>query len=169
MIILIKCKRHGNQEMIIDDEDFPKLEGLNLSINDTSTPNTKYCISTIYGKDKLNKPKYLKKINIHRLIMGLGDYAIDKRIIHHKDYNGLNNCKENLEICDTMYNSQSFRRCLEYNYIYFENDPKRKKKWRGQMTIMGKRKQKRFTTKEEGDAWVRELIGTALGKDIKDE
>ena len=144
--IPIKHKRLGINFMEIDEEDFDKIENLSsIILNTTSNKTTYYAKSVVYE----NK-KYVKKINIHRLIMGLGDYKNDKRIINHIDGNGLNNKKENLEICDIMYNSQSHnqKNRVRKNY-YFENDPKRKKKWKATKKLFGKRIDKRFLTEQE--------------------
>ena len=162
--IPIKHKTKGNHTMLIDEEDYDKIKDLNITLNHTSNPNTNYAQSRIYelekildkaepfyGKTRKKVFKFKKTINIHRLIMGLGDYKNDKRIINHIDGNGLNNTKENLEICDSMYNSQSINRVNEKrkkNY-YFENDPKRKCKWRVCITIFGKSIRKRFNTEQE--------------------
>ena len=149
--------------MEIDEEDFDKIKDLNLTLNYTSNKNTYYAKSRVYKLDKvLNEPekiygktrikvfKYEKTIHIHRLIMGLCDFKNDKRIINHIDGNGLNNKKENLEICDTMYNSQSIRqKNTNRKGYYFENDPKRKCKWKVAITIYGKKQSKRFLTEKE--------------------
>lgn len=142
--------------MTIDEEDFDKIKHLNLTLNHTSNPNTLYAQSTIYAP----KQTYIKRLSIHRVIMGLGDYKDDKRIVHHKDNNGLNNCKDNLEICDTMYNSQGCRHICKdtYKNYYFENDPKRKCKWRAMKFIMGKRHTKRFKTENDCKVYIASLI-----------
>ena len=131
--------------MFIDDEDYEKIKDLNLTLNYTSSKNTNYIYTKLYEKSK-----YIKTINIHRLVMGLGDYKNDKRIINHIDGNGLNNQKENLEICDHIYNSQSINwKKTECKNYYFENDLKRKMKWRVTMKIYGTWYRKRFMTEKE--------------------
>jgi len=143
--IPITHKTKGINYMELDEEDFDKIKHLNLTLNHTSSPNTYYVKSTIYE----NK-KYVKHINIHRLIMGLGDWKTDKRIINHIDGNGLNNKKENLQICDNIYNSQSINRVNYKTKGYrFENDPKRKCKWKVYIKIYGKVYNKRFLTEQE--------------------
>ena len=143
--IPITHKTKGINYMEINEEDFDKIKHLNLTLNHTSNKKTYYVNSTIYE----NK-KYVKKVHIHRLIMGLEDYKTDKRIINHIDGNGLNNKKENLEICDIMYNSQSIRqKNVNRKSYWFENDPKRKCKWRVYITIYGKKQSKRFLTEQE--------------------
>jgi len=144
--IPINHKTKGNHTMLIDEEDYDKIKDLNLTLNHTSSNTTYYAKSTIYENQK-----YIKKLHIHRLIIGLGDYKNDKRIINHKDGNGLNNTKKNLEICDCMYNSQSINRINEKRNknCYFENDPKRKCKWKAVIKIFGKSTSKRFNTEQE--------------------
>lgn len=152
--IPITHKRKGTHLMYIDDEDLDKIKDLNITLNHTSNRHTYYAKSRIY-KNK----KFVKDLNIHRVIMGLGDYKDDKRIINHIDGNGLNNCKSNLEICDTMYNSQSFRQHNRVcKYYSFENDPKRKCKWRAMITINKKRHSKRFMTEQECIKWIDDII-----------
>ncbi len=132
--------------MLIDEEDYDKIKDLNLTLNYTSNKHTFYAKHIVY-----ENCKYVKTINIHRLIMGLGDYKKDKRQINHIDGNGLNNQKSNLEICDCMHNSQSFRQPHRKNIgcIYLDNSMKRQKKWRFYITINAKSHSKRFLTEEE--------------------
>ncbi len=145
--IPINNKKHGVQWMTIDEEDFDKIKDFNLTLNYTSNPHTFYCQHTVY-----KECKYVKRITMHRHIMGLGDFKNDKRIINHKDGNGLNNCKTNLEICDHMHNSQTINRMNVRDNVksyYFENDPKRKCKWRVVFKKNGKCTSKRFMTEKE--------------------
>jgi hypothetical protein len=157
MIIPIKNKKHGIQNMEIDDEDYNKIKNLNLTLNDSSN---KY---TFYGKCVIWKNgKYIKTINIHRLIMGLDDFKIDKRIIHHKDGNGLNNKKSNLIICSLMYNNQSINKPHQNNgIIYFEKNTektKRRKQWRFIMVVNKKKHSKRFLTQQEAEEYKKEFV-----------
>ena len=152
--IPIHHKSKGTHDMLIDEEDYDKIKNLNISLNTQSNKHTFYAKHIVY-----ENCKYVGKIHIHRLIMGLGDYKEDKRQVNHIDGNGLNNQKSNLEICSAMYNSQSFRqpnrKCKSY---YFENDPKRKCKWRVILKINGVSKAKRFMTEEECIKYVNDLI-----------
>ena len=169
MEIIIKNKKHGNQIMLIDNEDYEKIKDLNLTLNTNSNKHTFYCKSNIYKVVKILEPtekrpnttrkifKLDKKIHIHRLIMGLGDYKDDKRIINHKNNNGLDNRKENLEICDTMYNSQSKNKRFDYKNIYYDLHDKRKKRWRVYITLNKKKYSKRFLTEEEAKNYLETL------------
>jgi len=157
--IPIKHKSKGTQIMYIDEEDLDKIKDLNITLNTQSNKHTFYAKHIVYEKQK-----YIKKIHIHRLIMGLGDYKDDKRQINHIDGNGLNNCKSNLEICDCMYNSQSFRQPRrQVGMIYYDNSMNRIKRWRFCITINKKSHSKRFETEEEAKKY-KELVITNLMK-----
>lgn len=99
---------------------------------------------------------------MHRVVMGL--LPGDKEIINHKDGNGLNNRKANLEICDHLHNSQSFRRMnstLNIGCVYFCYKQPGNKQWRACITINRKMFQKWFATEAEGREWVKTLIPPA--------
>ena len=137
----------------VDDEDYERLSKYKWSINKSSSPHVKYAQTNTGGK----------KIHMHRLIMGLEDYADDKRIINHIDGNGLNNKKSNMEICDMLYNSQSFRRHHgEHNVgcVYYDTSMKRVKRWRTCITINKVKTQKRFETEDEANAYLQSIIDT---------
>ena len=90
--------------------------------------------------------RFFKYIHIHRLVLGLGDFKDDPRIVNHIDGNGLNNSKANLEICDTLHNTQSWR-CHNKSTgcIYVERDG-RNKKYSAAIMIYKKLFRKRFYT-----------------------
>jgi hypothetical protein len=89
-------------------------------------------------------------LQLHRFLMGLEKG--DKRIINHKDGNGLNNTKSNLEICDIMYNSQSINTKKNFGCISIVKN--RKKKYCAEVSINKKRYRKCFYTKEEAQAYL---------------
>jgi len=172
MEIVIKHKSKGQHVMLIDEDDYDKIKDLNITLNDKSNPNnTYYAQSIVYKLEKvLDEPevmstgktrrkvyKYVKKIHIHRLVMGLDDFKTDKRIIHHKDGNGLNNQKSNLEICSTMYNSQTCRMRKKQGVVYFDTSMNRIKKWKAQIIIMGVKHQQRFKEKTEAEEWLKSI------------
>ena len=160
MEIEINHRRLGKHTMLIDVEHYDKIKHLSPRLNANSNKYTFYAQHTVYEKKPDGGFKYVKRIHIHRLIMGLGDYNEDKRMINHIDGNGLNNQKSNLEICDAMYNSQSFRQPHRkaVGMVGYDTSMKRLKRWRFMMTINGKRHSKRFLTKEEADEYHKEYI-----------
>ena len=140
----------------IDEEDVEKVEKFVWSQNKHSSRYTIYAQSTTGGK----------KIHLHRLIMGLGDFATDKRIVDHKDGNGLNNKKNNLTVCDTLYNSQSFRRHngnCNIGCIYIDTSMTRLKRWKAVITINGVRFQKRFLKEQEANDYI-QTFNADLGR-----
>ncbi len=157
MIIPIRHKSFGTFDMLIDQDDYEKIKHLNLTLNWQSNRNTKYAKSRVY-----ENCKYIKTLHIHRIIMGLGDFKNDKRIINHIDGNGLNNQKSNLEICDTRYNSQGVNRihqnCKYVRYEANSGKTKRRKKWCFQMRVNGVTHRKRFLTEEEANNYRAEFI-----------
>ena len=136
----------------VDEEDFERVSKYKWSLNNQSNPNTTYA-KTGCGQTK---------IHLHRFIMGLGDYKDDKRIINHIDGNGLNNCKNNLEICDTLYNSQSFRRHHQnVGVVYFDTSMTRVKRWKAVIVINKVKYQKRFLTEQEGKDFIATCVSNA--------
>ena len=133
----------------VDEEDIEKVSQYNWGQNTNSNPYTTYAFVRIDGKNIL----------LHRLIMGLGPYNDDKRIVDHKDGNGLNNKKDNLTICDIMYNSQSVNKHNQnIGCVYYDKNMNRIKRWRGTITIMGKRHHKRFLTEVEAHVFIQKTI-----------
>jgi hypothetical protein len=76
----------------------------------------------------------------------------DKRIINHKDGNGLNNMRCNLEICDFMYNSQSINTKRKFGSISIVKN--RPKKYCARVVINKKKYEKLFYTWAEAQAWL---------------
>ena len=80
-----------NEYALIDSEDYPLVN------------KYKWCV---YNQDEKHKYAVTSTgIIMHRLILGLKKY--DKRVVHHKDFNSLNNHKCNLQIFD---NNEKHRR-----------------------------------------------------------
>jgi hypothetical protein len=131
----------------VDEEDLERVAQYKWGQNKGSSKHTTYARTTTGGN----------LIHLHRFVMGLGDYKDDKRIIDHIDGNGLNNKKENLVICDTLYNSQSFRRHHgnhNVGFVYYDTSMKRVKRWKAQLVINGVKHQQRFLTEQDGKDWI---------------
>jgi len=153
MIIPIKSKGEI-YDVLIDEEDFDKITEYNWHIH--HQPHTKYCETNI----KINGKH--TSLQLHRFIMNLENG--DKKIINHKDGNGLNNQKSNLEICNNLYNSQSINKKTRFGNIYIDN--KYKKKYRARVTINKKLYEKRYYTNEEAEAYLAGLKEIAIKETI---
>jgi len=162
MIIPITHKTKGTHNLIIDDEDYDKIKNYKWTLTFSSNKYTPYVHSVQYKIKEILKPSearpntkkkvyiYDKTIKIHRLIMNLKEYKDDKRVINHINGNGLDNRKCNLEICSIAYNNQSINKPHQkFGSVHYENDPKRKKKWRYNVRIYQKTFTDRCFTKEE--------------------
>ena len=144
MIIPIKSKGEI-YNVLIDDEDYEKFSKHKWRINHCR--NNKYCLAHNFINGKPNELK------LHRFLMGLEKG--DKRMINHKDGNGLNNTRSNLEICNNLYNSQSINTKRNFGCIIIEKN--RLKKYRATVIINKKIYWKRFYTKEEAQAYLNGL------------
>jgi len=155
--MIIKKESKGEiYDIIIDDEDYEKFCEHNWYINHDKKSNTKYCRTNIYINGKQIGLK------LHRFLMGLEKG--DKRVINHKDFNGLNNLKSNLEICDQKYNSQSINTKRRFGHICYREN--RVKKHQATVSINKKRYCKSFLTYGEAEAWLDGLKQIAIAETI---
>jgi len=141
--------------LLIDEEDFHKISKYHWYILHCKC-NLKYCKTDIYNNGKRTK------LMLHRFLMGLEKG--DKRIINHKDGNGLNNQKSNLEICNSLYNSQSINTKKRFGTISIVKN--RPRKYRARVNINKKKYQKHFFTLEEAEAWLDGLKQIAIAQTI---
>lgn len=78
---------------LISEEDFERVNQFKWCASQESKNGLKwYAIRRVQTNGKS------VKIRMHRLIMGLGTGLEDPRIVHHKNDDGLDNRRENLEI-----------------------------------------------------------------------
>ena len=100
-------KNSKTEWAMVDDDDFELVS------------QYKWCIlkrlNTIYAVTHIAR----KSLYLHRFLLGL-DFG-DKRVVNHKDGNGLNNQRDNIEICSQLYNTQSINKVNSnkgYIYLY---------------------------------------------------
>jgi len=149
--MIIKKKSKGEIfDILIDDEDYEKFCKYSWYIR--HEPHTRYCSANIYIEKKR------RCLGLHRFLMGLENG--DKRIINHKDGNGLNNQKSNLEICDNNYNTQSINTKRKFGNIGIRKD--RKKKHCAKVIINKKIYEKYFYSREEAEEYLEELKEIAI-------
>lgn len=131
--IIIKSKRYGEKECLLDDEDFDVVNKwrwkLLISYNSMyAVRNATYTIS---------RGKYIQKVILmHRLILNLNDKNI---LVDHKDQNGLNNQKDNLRTCTKAENNRNIKshRDSTSKYLGVCRDSARRK-WKAGITFKKK-------------------------------
>lgn len=97
-IITLHSKVHGLKEVLIDDEDYEKVSKHTWWVSKVDKKGTVY----VRGLISINKKEYL-----HRYIMNISDRNI---LVDHKDFNPLNNQKNNLRICTKRQNQNNRRK-----------------------------------------------------------
>lgn len=96
-IVFITVKyKETSYDCRVDSADLPKLLDLDVSwyANPAKASAGKFYVM---GKHKR------KTLMLHRVILGL----TDERFVNHKDNDGLNNTRENLEICTPKENTRA--------------------------------------------------------------
>ena len=90
-----EIKLTQNKVVMVDDEDFEWLNQWKWHVQ--KDKNRWYAVRN----DKM------ANVRMHRLILDLKSFKYDKRIIDHKDNNGLNNQRHNLRICNNSQNQMN--------------------------------------------------------------
>jgi hypothetical protein len=126
MKVLVKSRKHGIFEVLIDDEDFDLFNKYAWYIKVCS--HTNYLVRSMTGKD------HSKREYFHRKIMNPGKNHID-----HIDSNGLNNRKSNLRPCSRSKNMQNSKKPKNnksgYKGVHW---CKEHKSWRAKIMVDGK-------------------------------
>lgn len=92
-----KIKKHEDKVALVDDEYFEYLNQFTWHAKEFK--NTFYAGRYVCYREGGQKKK--KYIAMHREIMGISDKSIH---VDHRDFNGLNNQKYNLRICNKSQN-----------------------------------------------------------------
>ena len=128
---------------MVDDEDFERVSELKWYI--LKAAHTTYAATRTLCQ--LRKTVYL-----HRFLMGL-DFG-DKRVVNHIDGNGLNNQRNNIEVCSQMYNTQSINKPnSNKGYVVHVTKP-----WYASININKVRYQKYFATEEEANQFIADKL-----------
>jgi hypothetical protein len=129
---------------MVSDDDFELVSQYKWSILKKS--NTIYAVSYI---DR-------KCLYLHRFLLGL-DFG-DKRVVNHKDGNGLNNQRDNIEICSQLYNTQSINQPnSNKGYIYLYKN-RITKPWNASIQINKITHRAYFATEEEAKQFISDKI-----------
>lgn len=114
---------------IVDDEDFAMISMLDWY----ATPRE----HTVYARTK-TKPFQGSGLYMHQLIM----LSVDGEKIDHRDFNGLNNTRDNLRHCTSVQSSAHTRgnqtKLSGYKGVYFKTGSNRKKPWCARIIVGGR-------------------------------
>jgi hypothetical protein len=89
--IKINSIKHGEQIVLIDDEDYIKISEYKWSVVKYRENSGLYAVGNLKNK----------KISMHRLLMG----SPEKLYVDHIDHNTLDNRKRNLRVCNNSENN----------------------------------------------------------------
>lgn len=130
MTIKVLSQKHGEQEFLIDEEDYKRLIEYKFYAWTTQRHYGLY-INCYSPDDKMN-PKRL-----HRIIMN----AKKGEIVDHINGNPLDNRKQNLRIVTSLINNQNARKRKDGVTSRFKGVSwcKINKKWKAQIQISGKK------------------------------
>ena len=126
--ITIVSRTYGTHIAFVDDEDMPKLKGIGMYIWTSKRHHTFYLMATI------NK----KQIRVHRLLLGVTD---PKKLVDHKNGNGLDNRRDNLRVTDSRGNNSNARkrknaRTSKYKGVHLDSGSM---KWIAQIQVNSKK------------------------------
>ena len=107
--ILLESSKFGNKECIIDTEDYDKIKKYRWWISKKKKDHTFYVMAHIYyGKERLKK-------KLHRIILNIDDSKI---LVDHKNFDGLDNRKNNLRSCTYQENAMNRQIIKTYSSKY---------------------------------------------------
>jgi hypothetical protein len=144
-IITIYSERHGKHDVLVDDEDYERVvQGTwHISTNGSVYSTPFYAIGRVNGDRQI--------IKMHRFILGLRPGDLE---VHHKNGDGLDNRKENLEPITSSKHSVATWESKNPQWVY-----KDRNRYVARVTVMcAKVHLGRFDTKEEAIAAVQEYL-----------
>lgn len=122
--VFLESKKHGRKYAFCDIEDWNELKKFSWSL--------KLDGRTFYAKTHF--PRNSSTL-MHRMILKCAN--LNESVVNHKDHNGLNNRRNNLEICSRLDNSR-FRQKPITNSTGFKGVQKRGKKFVAKIKKFGK-------------------------------
>lgn len=134
--------KHGINGKVISEEQFLKPR------------MTKNYASYMLYKDGVGKT-----FHIHRLVaMHYLPNPQNYKVVNHKDCDKLNNNKDNLEWCSSIYNSQSFNKTINVGTI-IKNKNLKKVSYTGKIVIYGKvYYTKAVATREKAQELINDIV-----------
>jgi hypothetical protein len=101
--IIISSPKHGDHNVLVDDDDFDLINKYHWSLAKGKTTLYAHAYEWRNGRNHT--------IRMHKLVMGVASSTSGKRSlpIDHRDHNGLNNQKSNLRIASPAENARHAR------------------------------------------------------------
>lgn len=122
------------QVALIDDEDAPLVQPLKWCAGWNESSRTYYAYRGISpAKSPTGK---FRLVLMHRFIMSVPHG--DRRMVDHKDHDGLNNRRENLRVCTRSRNMQNANSTLRPQKSRFKGVTLNGNRWRAQLKADGK-------------------------------
>lgn len=101
-IIKVTSPKHGEFDILVDDEDYDYLNQFSWQIY--KSKKVYYTARSIYTPKEKNKQK---AIFMHRELLGVTDKSKSKIFVDHIDHNGLNNQRNNIRLCSNTENQKN--------------------------------------------------------------
>lgn len=135
-VVYLENKNNEVYETLVDLDDLQRLINLNASWHLRWDEDSKlyYAKTTKYIKDKDDKRKQAKTLQLHNYILKTSDYTI----VDHINHNTLDNRKENLRIISQSNNLRNRKGSNSNNKSGYRNVSWRYNCWVVQLMVDGK-------------------------------
>lgn len=110
-----KIKLTKGKVALVSNEDFDRVNAFKWTASQESKGGAKW-----YAVRRVTLDGKRVKIRMHRFILDVPPGTLDSRVVHHKDDDGLNNQRENLEIVAS--NHENMKYSPGWGRVYVKRD-----------------------------------------------